>query len=174
MNQRGPMEVAATRALLLGLGNVLLSDDGIGVHVVRALDAAPRRADSGVAVAVCDGGTLGLELLNQLDEHIDALIVVDATEFGAAPGTVQVFPGRAMDDQVGGRRRSVHEVALADLLVAASLTGRAPARRALVGIQPASTEWGLAPTEPVHAAIPVACRAVEALLLDWSTHHADR
>lgn len=171
MDQRMPTEVAVRRALLLGLGNVLLSDDGIGVHVVRALDASSPSPPPGTSVTICDGGTLGLELLGRLD-GIDALIVVDASEFGATPGTVRTFLDRQMDAQVGGRRRSVHEVALADLLAAAALTGRSPGRRALIGIQPASTDWGLAPTEAVQAAIPAACGAVAGLLCDWSSGHA--
>ncbi len=150
------------RTLLMGIGNVLLSDDGIGVHVVRALE--PLASDGRVAVR--DGGTLGLTLLNELYD-IDALIVVDAMQLDDAPGTVREFEAERMDAQLVGKRRSVHEVALADLLVAAALTRNTPMRRALVAVQPQSTAWGTTPTAAVDAAIPVACRAVRALLDRW-------
>lgn len=170
MEHRKRSEARRTRALLLGIGNVLLSDDGIGVHVIRSLDASRELPAAGADVTVCDGGTLGLELLGQLSD-IDALIVVDASEFEAEPGAVRAFLGADMDAQVGGRRRSVHEVALADLLGAAALTGRTPPRRALVGIQPSSTDWGLEPTDAVRAAIPQACMTVMRLLGEWQVPH---
>ena len=160
------VEVAAIRTLLLGLGNVLLSDDGIGIHVLRALDTSERTRRSDPAVALRDGGTLGLNLLMELD-GIGTLVVIDAMEFGCAPGTVRAFVGEDMDRQLGGKCRSAHEVALADLMAAAVLTGAVPGRRALVAVQPASTDWGLAPTEAVRAAIPAACDAVLNLLEDW-------
>ena len=160
-------------ALLLGLGNVLLTDDGVGVHVLHALrsDFAPDGPSS--SVRLCDGGTLGLALLTEI-EAVDSLIVIDATHFGAAPGSVRVFVDGEMDKQLRGARRSVHEVALTDLIAAAQLTERAPARRALVGIQPESLAWGTEPTSAVHAAIPQACAAVHELLTDWGQYDARR
>lgn len=160
------VEVAATHALLVGIGNILRSDDGIGVHVIRALDARKRAGKIGDAVALRDGGTIGLTLLAEFKDH-DAIIVIDAIEIGAAPGTVRVFSGPNMDAQLRGKKRTAHEVALADLMAAAHLTGCAPEKRALVGVQPGSTEWGLYPTEPVQAAIPQACEVALSLLEDW-------
>jgi hydrogenase maturation protease len=159
-------EAAATGTLLMGIGNVLLSDDGVGVHVIHALDALDRAGEIGHLITLRDGGTIGLALLPELDTF-DALIAIDAMELGSAPGTVRAFAGPDMDAQLGGRKRTAHEVALGDLMMAAALTGCAPERRALVAIQPGSTEWGLAPTEPVLAAIPRACQTVLSLLEDW-------
>ncbi len=163
------LDVAATRALLLGLGNTLLTDDGVGIHVIRALDASPRTRRGRGAISLCDGGTLGLDLLNELD-GVDALIAVDAMQFGGAPGDIRTFVGTALDARLGGRHGSVHELALADLLAVAALTDCAPPRRALVAIQPASTDWGLEPSTAVSAAIPAACDTVLALLEDWERH----
>ncbi len=146
----------------MGIGNVLLSDDGIGVHVARALE--PLASDGRVSVR--DGGTLGLTLLNEVHE-VDALIVIDAMELDDAPGTVRAFEGEHMDAQLTGKRRSVHEVALADLIVAAALTRDTPMQRALVAIQPQSTAWGMTPTAAVGAAIPRACRTVRSMLDRW-------
>jgi hydrogenase maturation protease len=161
-----PVETATARTLLIGAGNILLTDDGVGVHVVRRLDALMQAGDISHPVALRDGGTLGLALLSEFKE-VAALIVIDAMEIGAAPGTVQVFQGAEMDAQLRGQKRTAHEVALADLMAAAQLTDCAPQRRALVGIQPGSTQWGLSPTDPVQAAISQACESVLSLLEDW-------
>lgn len=147
--------------LVLGIGNVLHGDDGVGVRVIEAL-APPRPG-----VALRDGGTIGLALLPEIEDAA-ALIVVDASELGAEAGTVRVFEGGAMDAQLGGRKRTVHEVALADLMACARLTGRSPRRRALVAIQPASTGWSATPTEAVATAIPAACGAVRSLIERWT------
>ncbi len=160
-------DVSAAQTLVLGLGNILLTDDGVGVHVVRALGALQQERVIDPAIALCDGGTIGLALLSEVEISV-ALIAVDATEMHAPPGTVRAFVGPEMDAQLAGQKSTAHEVALADLMMAANLAGRAPLRRALVGIQPGTTGWGLAPTEAVEAAIPVACRTVLSLLERWN------
>ena len=158
--------VAATHTLVLGLGNILLSDDGVGIHVIKALGRLEEAGEIGHVIALRDGGTIGLALLSEIEEF-GSLIVVDAMELGETPGTVRVFQESDMDRQLCGKKRSAHEVALADLMMAAQLAGFGPKRRALVAIQPASTEWGLAPTQAVDAAIPEACRTVIGLLDRW-------
>ena len=164
-------QLADRPVLLLGMGNILLTDDGVGIHVLRALEPDLATGGASCRVRLCDGGTLGLELLTAL-EGAKSLVVIDATRFGASPGTVRVFVDGEMDKQLRGGRRSVHEVALADLMAAAQLIGRAPARRALVGIQPESLQWGTEPTLAVHAAIPHACSAVRQVLTDWGESNA--
>jgi hydrogenase maturation protease len=150
------------KVLVLGLGNALLTDDGVGVHVIAALEG--NVTSGGVAsVVVLDGGTLGLSLLPEI-ESAAALIVVDAANFGGAPGDVRVFDAEAMDVQLGAAKTSAHELALADLIGAARLQGSLPERRALVGIAPLSVEWGLEPTPKVAASIPVACAEIETLI----------
>ena len=149
--------------LVLGLGNRLLGDDAAGPLAVDRLAAAARDADA----RFIDGGTIGLALLPEI-EDAEAFIAVDAALFGAPPGTVRVFEGEAMDAQLGGRKRSAHEVALFDLMAGAELNGRLPARRALVAVEPACTELGLEPTPAVAAAIPRLCAAVDELLDRWT------
>lgn len=152
----------AAKSLVLGIGNVLLSDDGIGVHVIRALAA---HCDD--TTVLRDGGTIGLELLSEI-EQFQTVVVVDAMDLGAAPGTVGAFIGSDMDCQLQGTKRSVHEVALADVMNAARLLGSLPPRRALIGIQPASTQSGLELTPPVEAAIGPACESVQRLIEEWN------
>ena len=161
-------DIAATETLILGLGNILLSDDGVGIHAIRALEALEQDGGIGHLIALRDGGTIGLALLSEI-EDFGALIAIDAMELGAEPGTVRAFQGAAMDAQLCGKKRTAHEVALADLIMAAQLAGFAPAERALIAIQPETTTWGLEPTEAVAAAIAQACAAVRDLLTEW--HH---
>ncbi len=151
-----------TTTLVLGIGNSLLTDDGVGIHVIQALEphAAPH-------FIVRDGGTIGLALLPEI-EDADHLIAVDAMELGEAPGTMRVFIGAEMDRALSGVKRSAHEVALADLLMAAALSDALPERRALIGIQPDCLTWGLEPTEAVAAAIPAAVRQALALAESWT------
>ncbi len=151
--------------LVLGIGNTLLSDEGIGVHVVQKLahDSPSLRA------TFMDGGTLSFSLAGPI-EACRRLIVVDAAELKAPPGTLRVFLDDAMDRHVAaGGKRSVHEVGLADLLAVAALAGRLPRQRALVGIQPEYVDWGMRPTEAVANALPSACAAIERLVEDWPT-----
>ncbi len=148
--------------LVLGLGNSLLSDDGVGIHVVNSL----KRTYSGAPLTIIDGGTIGLGLLPEV-EAADALIFVDAAEIGATPGSIAVFEGAAMDAQLGGKKRTPHEVAAFDLVATATMLGNCPRRRALVGVQPASTEWGLEPTPTVKSAIDATCARVLDLASLW-------
>lgn len=152
----------AMTILVLGLGNTLLTDDGVGIHVVHAV----QRSNAAPSLICIDGGTIGLGLLPDV-EAADALILVDAAEIGAAPGTIAVFEGDAMDTQLGGKKRTPHEVAAFDLIATATMLGSCPRRRALVGVQPASTEWGLEPTADVRAAIEAACASVLGLAARW-------
>jgi len=147
------------KVLVMGVGNTLLQDDGVGIHVTELLRSG---GHDETLVTYIDGGTIGLSLLPCIEEA-DALIIVDASELNAPPGTVRVFRGNEIEQLMNGRKRSVHEVAVSDLLSAAALRGTCPERRALVAIQPGSTELGLEPTTDVLAAIPAACKAVTEL-----------
>lgn len=157
--------VAATGLfLVLGLGNRLLSDDAVGP---LAIDRLRESHLDGADAVFLDGGTVGLSLLPEIEASA-GLVAIDATMFGAPAGAVRVFEGAAMDLQVGGKKKTAHEVALADLLAAAALAGTLPQRRALIAIQPQSTALGMAPSAAVAAALPRVCQAVEDVLHRWS------
>jgi hydrogenase maturation protease len=149
--------------LVLGIGNVLMSDDGAGVHAARGFDALGNEA-----LKVLDGGTLGLSLLTEV-ESCAALIVFDAANFGGEPGSVRTFTGEEMDAQLSGKKKTAHEVALFDLLATADLIGRKPERRALIGVEPDLIEWGLEPTPAVASALPEMRRAARALIESWAS-----
>ncbi|WP_298354225.1 HyaD/HybD family hydrogenase maturation endopeptidase [Rhodoblastus sp.] len=148
--------------LVLGIGNVLMSDDGAGVHAARGFNSSESQD-----LKVVDGGTLGLSLLTEV-ESCAALIVFDAASFGGEPGSVRTFTGEDMDAQLSGKKKTAHEVALFDLLATAELIGRKPERRALIGVEPDRIEWGLEPTPAVASALPEMRRAARALIEDWA------
>lgn len=147
----------------MGIGNTLLQDDGIGVHVTEEYRSIH---GSDPLVNILDGGTIGLSLLPEI-EDADAVIIVDASEIGERPGTMRIFRNQEIDKQLSGKRRSVHEVALYDLLAAASIRGRSPEQTVLIAIQPECTEWGLDPTPAVKATIPMACEAISSMTRGW-------
>lgn len=156
-------DAGTATTLVLGIGNTLLTDEGVGVHVIEHLRS---RYPDLEGVTWMDGGTLSFTLAVSIEES-DQLVVVDAAQLGTEPGTVRVFTGEEMDRFLGSAKRSVHEVGLLDLMDIARLTGALPEHRALVGIQPASLEWGDTPEGPVADAIPVAAGEVMSLLEGW-------
>jgi hydrogenase maturation protease len=165
MAVRGRAERGDPGLLVLGIGNDLRSDDGVGVHVVRAIGEQSSRDDG---TRWLDGGTLGLALLEPI-ERCDALIVVDAVELGAAPGTLCVLEGPEMDLFVDtAAPASAHEAGLGALRAAALLRGRWPERRALVGVQPAGTDWGTSLSPAVQRAVPEAVRAIQCAIARWT------
>jgi hydrogenase maturation protease len=153
----------ANGTLILGLGNVLLTDEAVGAAVLRALEPA---AASDPDLRLYDGGTLSFTLAGPIGDAA-RLIVVDAAAMGDPPGTVRVFEGEAMDRQLSMHAKSVHEVSLADLFDIARLTDSLPAQRALVGIEPAQVDWGDQLTPAVAAAVPEAVSQVQGLLHRW-------
>ncbi len=147
------------KILILGIGNTLLADEGVGIVAMRELEA---RYGAREDMEFLDGGTLSFTLAVPISE-CDALLVIDAAELDAAPGTVRSFEGAEMDRFMGANRKSsVHEVGLLDLMSISLLTGHWPEHRALIGIQPAKVDWGETLTPAVAAALPEASKiAVE-------------
>jgi hydrogenase maturation protease len=143
--------------VVLGLGNVICGDDGVGVAVVRALG---ERFDVPESVSLLDGGTLGLSLLGWLSGAEDVLLV-DAIRSDAPPGTLVHLSGDDVAPAVRDRL-SVHQIGVADLLDALRLLGTWPARMELVGLVPARLALGLGLSPDVEAALPALLDAVVA------------
>lgn len=148
------------RTVVLGLGNILLGDEAVGVRVVEASEA--RLGPLG-DVAFVDGGTSTMELLDQL-AGAEALVIVDALRGDEPPGTVVRVDGSELPAFFGRTRLSPHQVGLPDLLAALGLLEAAPREVVLIGIVPESLAQGLGLTPAVAAALPRACAAVEAEL----------
>ncbi len=159
------------KILVLGIGNTLLTDEGVGIAAMRELqDRFGERED----IDFLDGGTLSFTLAVPISE-CDALLVIDAAELGAAPGTMRSFEGEEMDLFLGANRKSsVHEVGLLDLMAISRLSGHWPERRALIGIQPAAVEWGEALTPEVAAVLPQVCAFGEGIIGRFGAAIIDR
>ena len=130
--------------LVLGLGNVLLGDDGVGPAAVARLRDGYEFPDN---VRCLDGGTLGLALLPYI-EDARAVILVDAILEDGAPGTLVRITGEDVGPAVA-MRLSPHQVGVADLLQGARWHDREPKRLVLLGIVPESIELRLGLSKPV-------------------------
>jgi hydrogenase maturation protease len=138
-----------TPLLVLGLGNVLLEDDGIGAAAVAVL---VDRYEAPSGVRILDGGTLGLSLLPYL-ESADAVILVDAVSAEEPPGSVVRLDGDDVPPAVA-TRLSPHQVGVADLLDGARWLGRYPNRIVLLGLVPESMKLAIGLSPRVRAALP--------------------
>ena len=143
------------RVLVLGLGNVLLADDGVGPAAIAQLErdyAIPHE------VRLVDGGTLGLALLDEIAEARH-LILVDAVATGGTPGALVRLDGAEMMDAVRDRL-SPHQVGVVDLLNAARLIARYPESVVLLGLVPGVIGLSLARTRAVEDRIGALVSAV--------------
>ena len=154
--------MAASPTLVLGLGNLVHADDGVGVRAIERLLQDSRIPPD---VELLDGGTHGLGLLGLISGR-KRLLVVDAIDVGEAPGAVIRFEGSELNGLPG--KPSVHQIGFADLLTALRLLGGAPEEMVVLGVQPLSTEWSAELTPPVRAALEPLTAAVIEQLETWS------
>lgn len=146
---RASFFVTTMRIAVLGLGNILLSDEGVGVRVVEALAAGWQTP---AEVELVDGGTCAMEMLEQL-EDLDTLIVVDCVRGNRPPATPVVLKGA--DVPVFFRTKlSPHQVGLSDVLASLEFTGRAPRETVIIGIEPASMALGMGLSPAVAERLP--------------------
>lgn len=160
------------KTLVLGLGNVLLGDEAVGVVALRRLESeGGLEVSVGSPMELIDAGTLGLVLALPIAE-CERLVVIDAAALGEPPGTVRVFEDEAMDHQLSHNTNAVHEVSLGDLMDIARLTDTLPRRRALIGIEPAVVAWRDGLTPQVEAALPEILTRVRELMRRWDLETA--
>lgn len=136
------------KILVLGVGNILLGDEGAGVHAVNRL----REKGLPENVEAVDGGTLGLELLSLLDD-VSKMIVVDCLDAGAEPGSI--FRFRPEDIRVKGKVEfSFHDLGLMEVLTLAETLGKLP-ETVIFGIQPENIkDWDMSLSPAVEAKLP--------------------
>jgi hydrogenase maturation protease len=137
------------RIVVLGVGNILLSDEGIGV---RAIEMLQRDFQLPPEVVVIDGGTTGMEMLEDLS-NADHIIIIDAVRSGKAPATVV----RLADEQVPQFFRtklSPHQIGLADVLATLALMGQQPGGVTVIGVEPVSLQTSLSLSPQVEARLP--------------------
>jgi hydrogenase maturation protease len=147
---------------IVGIGNLLMGDDGVGVRVLERLK---QRYVLPPEVQLLDGGTKSIELLPYI-EDARKVIFIDAVDFGRPPGFVAEVSGETVAEYFSNKL-SVHQIGLPDLIGAMLLRGTVPEEMVLVGVQPSYTEiqWGL--TEEVSKAVDEAAEKVVEKLRQW-------
>jgi len=128
--------------LVLGVGNLLLGDEGVGIHAVRELEkrALPPQVD------VVDGGTAGLNLLDLMKGY-ERVIIVDAVDAGEEPGTILRFTPQEVASDAQALPLSLHQTEILKVLELATYLGRPLPPIIIYGIQPQAMDWstGLSP-----------------------------
>lgn len=147
---------------VLGVGNILLSDEGIGVHIVNQL-----KEDyvCNPPINIIDGGTMGMELLTYM-RGMTKLILVDAINGGEAPGTVYNFKHEEMTEYFS-EPISVHEVGMQDILRIRALQEDPLEDARVIGVEPFSLDLGLEPSEVVQEKIPIILGHLVDVLKEW-------
>lgn len=149
--------------LIIGLGNILLTDEGIGVHAASALKK--RYSFTPKVVEVIDGGTMGIDLLS-LFEGRDRIMIIDAVDFGKEPGHIGIISNDEIPFALK-TKLSVHHIGLSDVLYAAKLMGIMPSDVCLVGIQPKSLDVGLDMTKEIDGKLDTVIKTVVLKLNEW-------
>ena len=137
------------RAVVLGIGNTILTDEAAGVRAVELLEQRYQIPDD---VLVIDGGTSGMEMIEDLSD-LDFLIVIDVVKTGAAPGTVVKIAG----DEIPvffRRKLSPHQIALPDVLASLELLDAMPKEIVVLGVEPISLELGMEMTATIAEKVP--------------------
>jgi hydrogenase maturation protease len=154
---------ARPEIVVLGLGNLMRTDDGVGIHAVRRL-AESGRLPSGVRVI--EGGTLGLDLLPHI-EGTTNLLAIDAVEHGMPPGSLSRFANKELSTLPTGS--SAHLLGFSDLISALRLLGAAPRDVVLLGVQPQSTDWGIKLSPCVSAGLVDLLEVSLSVVAGWSS-----
>jgi hydrogenase maturation protease len=152
------------RRIVLGLGNTLNTDEGVGVH---ALTMLRHEAGTELPFEFLDGGTLGLNLL-PLVEETSHLLLLDAVDAGKTAGTV-IELRREDIPLFAGVKLSQHQLTFQEVLGLAQVRGKLPDHLHLIGVQPADLSIGVGMSNPVVQALPDVLARAKALLLTWET-----
>lgn len=150
------MKARQTRALALGVGNILWADEGFGVRCVEALAQHYEIPDS---LTVADGGTQGLYLVDLMREY-DPIVIFDAVDFGDEPGAMRLVENDEIPAFVASRKISLHQAGVQDVIACAKLLGGCARKMLLVGVQPVELEdYGGSLRDEVREQIPAALQA---------------
>jgi len=147
---------------LIGVGNILLQDEGVGVHAVRAIQEG---YEVPAQLEIVDGGTSGLDLLPYIDGR-HRVLFVDAVNFGQEPGFIGVLENQEVP-ALFGAKASLHHLGLADVLAVAQLLDVAPREICLIGIQPQTMAPGLELSEVMQGKMAELLARIVAKLRDW-------
>ena len=147
---------------VFGIGNMLLSDDGVGIHVLHKLQ---NEFNFSPSIELIDGGTKGLDLL-PLFENRDRVLIIDAANFKKAPGTIDTVEGDNIPAFLS-TKLSVHQIGLPDMLYAAKLMDIMPQETCLIGMQPLSMDTATDMSEVVSCQMDNLIERVIGKLNEW-------
>ena len=150
------------RISVLGLGNILLTDEGVGVHAVNAIK---EKYTFSPEIELIDGGTMGLDLL-PIFQTQDKILIIDAVDFRKEPGHVGTLEGSKIPSVLNAKL-SVHHIGLSDLLFTAKLTRTTPPEIFLVGIQPKSFDVSLEMTDEIRTRLDDIIELALQKLKEW-------
>jgi hydrogenase maturation protease len=159
--------ITGRRRVVLGLGNTLNTDEGLGVHVLTLLQ---REVGTNTSFEFLDGGTLGLNLL-PLVEETSHLLLIDAVDSHSAPGTVVEMRGEEIP-LFAGVKLSQHQLGFQEVLGLAQVRGKLPEHLHLIGVQPADLSVGIGMSNAVTRVIPEIIARGKAVLRDWAGSNA--
>lgn len=148
LNRKGGETISPQKIVILGVGNLLLSDEGFGVHVANEL----MKLDLPQGVSVVEGGTEGFKLLNVITEA-DRLIVIDAVKGGGAPGSIYRFDIKDVRNFPSAYKTSVHQIGILEVINLSGLIGKTP-ETTIIGVEPKSLEMGMELSPEIKARIP--------------------
>jgi hydrogenase maturation protease len=154
----------ASRKVVLGLGNFLNNDEGLGVHAIKALGA---RLSPSCGFELLDGGVLGLNLL-MIVEECSHLLILDAVNAGRPGGSI-VELKKEQIPLFSGVKLSQHQITFQEVLGLAEVRGRLPEYLHLVGIQPADLSVGIELSQYVENAMPELIQKAEMVLKGWGS-----
>lgn len=162
VTEKGGGRSTDKKITVLGLGNILLRDEGVGVHAIEELRKA---YDFPENVEIIDGGTMGLDLLPFI-EGADKLLIVDAVNLKKEPGTIAIIEDNGIPAFVS-TKLSVHQIGLPDVIYALKLMDLTPPMMTLVGIQPGSFETGLGMSDAINSNFGQFLNAIISKLNEW-------
>jgi len=141
---------------ILGIGNVLMGDDGLGPYAIQILGS---RYDFPTHVELVDGGTPGLDFLPYIS-HARAVIVLDTVSSKGTPGEIKIYRDGEIIGSAPPPRMTPHQPGLRESLMATELTDASPEEMVLIGVVPENIEQGTALSAPVQAAVDEVIRIV--------------
>ena len=143
------------KTVVLGVGNLLLTDEGVGVHVINKM----MEMDFPPGVELIEGGVDGLYLMNAV-VGTDRLIVIDAVKGGGAPGSIYRFRPEDFVAYTDTSKLSVHQIGILEVIRLSKLLGKLP-ETTIIGIEPKSVDMGMELTPEIQSKVP---RIIELVL----------
>jgi hydrogenase maturation protease len=155
MGHMSPPNGPAGKIVIIGVGNLLLKDEGVGVHVAQEL----QKKSWPSPVEIHDGGVAGIGLLDFFP-GASKVMLIDAADMNLDPGSLVRFTPEEVAGKLGGPRFSAHDIGLLEVLELARALDQCPPEVVIFGIQPKEISWGTELSPEVQASIPKVMEAV--------------